>query len=233
MAIQGINLHIKKGETIAIVGLNGSGKTTLAKIILGIYMPTQGNIYSGSISYSDLSREALFDNKSAVFQNYYKYLFNLRENVTISDAGLKIEWIRVKNACQNANVPVDNITLFPLGYETLLSKRFGGVDLSGGEWQRVAIARGLYRNSNIVVLDEPTAAIDPIEEGNIYRKFIDISAGKTAVIITHRLGSARIADRIIVMEGGAIVQTGTHDTLMKENGLYKTMFESQAQWYKD
>ena len=233
MAIQGINLHIKKGETIAIVGLNGSGKTTLAKIILGIYMPTQGNIYSGSISYSDLSREALFDNKSAVFQNYYKYLFNLRENVTISDAGLKIEWIRVKNACQNANVPVDNITLFPLGYETLLSKRFGGVDLSGGEWQREAIARGLYRNSNIVVLDEPTAAIDPIEEGNIYRKFIDISAGKTAVIITHRLGSARIADRIIVMEGGAIVQTGTHDTLMKENGLYKTMFESQAQWYKD
>ena len=97
----------------------------------------------------------------------------------------------------------------------------------------MAIARGLYRNSNIVVLDEPTAAIDPIEEGNIYRKFIDISAGKTAVIITHRLGSARIADRIIVMEGGAIVQTGTHDTLMKENGLYKTMFESQAQWYKD
>lgn len=123
--------------------------------------------------------------------------------------------------------------MFPGGYQTLLSKRFGGVELSGGEWQRVAIARGFYRESNVIVLDEPTAAIDPIEEGNVYRKFIEISKGKTAIIITHRLGSTKIANKIVVMQQGKIIQTGNHNTLMQQDGVYKTMYESQSMWYKD
>ncbi len=231
--INGVDLQIAEGDIIAIVGENGSGKTTLAKLILGIYSPGTGSIYSGKKPYAELSREALFGNKSAVFQNYYKYLFHLWDNISISDLRRKPEQERLDRVSLKAGVDVLNKEVFPNGYQTLLSKRFGGVELSGGEWQRVAIARGLYREGSVIVLDEPTAAIDPIEEGNVYRKFVDISKGKTTIIITHRLGSTKIANKIVVMQKGRIVQMGDHKTLMKQEGLYKIMYESQAAWYQD
>lgn len=231
--ISSVDLQIEEGDIIAIVGENGSGKTTLAKLILGIYSPETGSIYSGKKPYTELSREALFGNKSAVFQNYYKYLFHLWDNISISDLRRKPEQERLDMVCLKAGVDMLNKEVFPNGYQTVLSKRFGGVELSGGEWQRVAIARGLYREGNVIVLDEPTAAIDPIEEGNVYRKFVDISKGKTTIIITHRLGSTKIANKIVVMQKGRIVQMGDHKTLIKQEGLYKTMYESQAAWYQD
>jgi ATP-binding cassette, subfamily B, bacterial len=116
--------------------------------------------------------------------------------------------------------------------DTMLSREFGGIDLSGGEWQRVAIARGLYRPHDTIILDEPTAAIDPLEEDRLYRMFIDSARGKTAIIVTHRLGLARIADRILVMERGRIVQDGSHDELLAVNGSYARMFHAQAAWYE-
>jgi ATP-binding cassette subfamily B protein len=120
---------------------------------------------------------------------------------------------------------------FPDGTQTMLSREFDGVDLSGGQWQRVAIARGLYRERGLIFLDEPTAAIDPIEESRVYRKFIEISKNKTAVIVTHRLGSVKIADRVIVMDKRKIAETGTHAELMERGGLYAEMFNAQAGWY--
>jgi len=233
LAVDGVSLSIEEGEIIAIVGENGSGKTTLAKIILGIYTPNSGTIYIDKKPYSQLSRNALFGQKSAVFQNYYRYLFNLQDNISISDMKHKSTQERLNIASDKAGVHITNKAVFPDGYKTLLSKRFGGVELSGGEWQRVAIARGFYREGNFIVLDEPTAAIDPIEEGNVYRRFIDIANGKTAIIITHRLGSTKIANKIVVMQQGKIIQIGNHDSLMQEKGLYRTMYESQAKWYKD
>ena len=119
----------------------------------------------------------------------------------------------------------------PKGLDTMLSREFDGVDLSGGQWQRVAIARGYYREHKLIILDEPTAAIDPIEESRIYEQFAKISSGKTAFIVTHRLGSAKIADRIIVLKKGRIVEEGSHDELIKNRGEYAHMFESQAKWY--
>lgn len=113
----------------------------------------------------------------------------------------------------------------------MLGKDFGGTDLSGGQWQRIAIARGLYRTHGMIVLDEPTAAIDPLEEADIYRRFAEISSGKTAVIVTHRLGSAQIADRIVVMDGGRIVDIGTHEELLQRDGKYREMYYAQAKWY--
>lgn len=233
VAVKNINLAIRKGEILAIVGENGSGKTTLAKLILGIYSPTSGDIFSDDVSYTQLSRESLFGKKSAVFQNFYKYLFSLEANITISDSMFTTDDDRLHYASENAGVHYANLNIFPEGYSTRLSKQFGGVELSGGEWQRVAIARGFYKNSDIIVLDEPTAAIDPIEEGNVYRRFVNISKGKTAIIITHRLGSTKIADKIIVMNAGAICEVGTHEKLIQKKGLYATMFTSQAQWYAD
>lgn len=232
LAINEVSLTINPGDVIAIVGENGSGKTTLAKIILGIYSPTLGSVYKNNVPYEELSRNGLFKEKSAVFQNYYKYLFNLRTNISISDLEMEVERERIDVASKMADLNVDNKEVFSKGYETLLSKRFGGVELSGGEWQRVAIARGLYRKSNFIVLDEPTAAIDPIEEGMIYRRFVDISKGKTTLIITHRLGSIKIADKIIVMRHGKIIQMGSHKELLKKEGLYKKMYETQSAQYK-
>lgn len=233
LAINNLSLTIKQGETVAIVGENGSGKTTLAKLILGIYKPKTGSVLKGSVPYDELSRAGIFGNKSAVFQSYYKYLFNLQDNISISDMDLEMNHERLNNVSQNAGVRYGDAGIFPNGYDTLLSKRFGGVELSGGEWQRVAIARGIYRKSKVIVLDEPTASIDPIEESNVYRRFVDISKGKTAVIITHRLGSTKIADKIIVMKHGQIVQVGSHNELMTEDGIYKTMYQSQAGWYEN
>jgi ATP-binding cassette subfamily B protein len=138
---------------------------------------------------------------------------------------------RLDGICAQAGVEQDG-EAFPQGYDTMLSREFDGVDLSGGQWQRVAIARGFYRDHRIIVLDEPTAAIDPIEETRIYRRFAEISRGKTAIIVTHRLGSVKLADRIAVMKGGSICETGRHEELLAAGGEYARLYASQEQWYR-
>ena len=155
---------------------------------------------------------------------------SLSENIGISDTSKLDDSAHMKEVVQVTGVNTDKN--FPEGYDTMLSREFGGVDLSGGEWQKIAIARGFFRKSEVIVLDEPTAAIDPNEELKMYAKFAEISKGKTSIVVTHRLGSARIADRIIVMSQGEILETGTHEELLAHNGDYAKMYAAQKQWYK-
>lgn len=225
--INNVTVTLKAGETIAIVGENGAGKSTLVKLLMGIYSPSSGAVTIGGLDTATTPAEELYDGISAVFQNYQKYKMTLNQNVVISDVDTKNTPI---NAMYQADVD-PNSTTYPEGDNTMLSKEFNGVDISGGQWQRVAIARGLYRTHNLVVLDEPTAAIDPIEETKIYHKFAEISKCKTAIIVTHRLGSVKIADRVIVMSEGVISQIGTHDELLDQDGIYANMWKEQAKFY--
>lgn len=232
-ALSEVSLEVKKGETIAIVGANGAGKSTLMQLMMRLYLPTAGSVRIDGIDTTEASPQSVYRRISAVFQNYQRYKMTLANNIDISDPADEDQATVNRNiaiASEKAGSHLDQ-NRFPQGYETMLSREFGGVDLSGGQWQRIAIARGFYRDHELLILDEPTAAIDPIEETRVYEKFREISSGKTAIIVTHRLGSTKIADRIIVMAHGQIVETGTHEELMRQGGHYAEMYATQAKWY--
>lgn len=227
--LDNVSLKINTKETIAIVGENGAGKSTLMKVILGLYLPTKGDVIFEGYNTKEISRNSIFSKSSAVFQKFQKYKFTLGENVSISD----INRVDPKNIIKNleeVDMSMDK-ECFTDGLDTMLSREFDGVDLSGGQWQRIAIARGLYNFNNLIVLDEPTAAIDPIEEGKIFNKFKEIAKDKTAIIVTHRMGTVKIADRVVVLDDGKIIEVGTHEEIINKNGKYKEMYEAQSKWY--
>lgn len=223
-----ISLEIKSGETLAIVGQNGAGKTTLVRLITGIYNPTQGDITIGNLNTSKISPVCIYESVTGVFQKFQKYKMTLDDNVKISQMK---KGDPISGHAVASGIDIDNADIYPKGIETMLSREFDGIDLSGGQWQRVALARGFYRDHKLIVLDEPTAAIDPLEETKIYKQFIEIAKDKTAVIVTHRMGSAKLADRIVVMDNGRIVDIGTHEELMQRGKLYYEMFTAQSVWY--
>ena len=229
LILKDINLKIDAKETIAIVGSNGAGKSTLMRVLLGLYPATKGEVLINGYDMKNISNESIFKNTSAVFQKFERYKFDLRENITISDINNSKDE-KVLDVLDETDIEV-NSRSFENGLDTLLSKEFGGTDLSGGQWQRVAIARGLYKFNNFIVLDEPTAAIDPVEEGKIFNKFKELSKDKTAIIVTHRMGTVKIADRVVVLDKGEILQIGTHEELLSINGQYKTMYDAQSKWY--
>ena len=231
-SIKHLSLELKPNETVAVVGENGAGKSTFAKLLLGLYIPTQGTVRIDGVDTRELDPQAGYRNLSAVFQNYQRYKMSIRENVSISETEKEDDEERIQQALVQADWHIDEGRMTE-GLDTMLAKEFGGTDLSGGQWQRLAIARGLYRSHQLIVLDEPTASIDPLEESAIYQKFAEISRGKTAVIITHRLGSARIADRILVLDHGELVESGTHTELLAAKGQYSRLYEAQAKWYTD
>ena len=228
-ALDNISLTIGDRQTVAIVGENGSGKTTLCRTIMGLYSPSEGTVFYNNIPISSVSWT---DGVSAVFQKYCKYKMTLRDNICISDIDKVNTDSRIKELCRQCRVNLGQ------GYDTsdlntFLGRNFDGIEISGGQLQRIAIARGLYRDSNLIILDEPTAAIDPMEETRLYFDFAGICEKKTAIIVTHRLASAQIADRIIVLKEGKVVQDGSHEELLRVEGEYKRMYELRQKWYAE
>jgi len=230
-AIKDINLKINNGETVAIVGENGSGKTTLVKLLTGLYEPSSGDVFYDNINTKNISQQSMHKNITAVLQRYQRYQMTLGENIVISEMSKVFTLDELNNACNNAGVTF-NQDPFIYEYDTILSREFDGIDLSGGQWQKIAIARGIYRTHEIIALDEPTSAIDPMEETRMYQQFAKISSEKTAIVVTHRIGSARIANRIYVMKEGELVESGTHFELLEADGEYSRLYHCQEKWYK-
>lgn len=226
-AITNVSLDIADREIIAIVGENGAGKSTLVRLLTGIYRPSEGKVLIGGLDTTKISSTSVYKGVSGVFQKYQRYKMTLGENVSISDNSVETDQKQINSVLSEAGFEMGSMKL-----DDMLSPEFNGIDLSGGQWQRVAIARGLYRVNDFIVLDEPTSAIDPIEETRIYKQFEQLAKGKCAIVVTHRLGSAKLADRIVVMDSGQIVDIGTHEELMSHPGKYVTMWEAQAQWYE-
>lgn len=231
-ALNGITVTLQPGERIALVGENGSGKTTLAKILLGLYAPTSGRMTINGVNVTELDPHWWRTQVAAVFQDYVKFEVTARENIGFGDVAQLSDDNGVVQAAQQSGADAMIMTL-PHAYETVPGKAFDetGVDLSGGQWQKLAIARAYRRRAALVVLDEPTAALDARAEVEVYRQFRDAAVGRSALLISHRLGSARLADRIVVLEQGQIVESGTHAALVKAGGRYAEMYHVQAAWY--
>lgn len=231
MVLENFSIKIPVGQKLAIVGANGAGKTTFVKLLVGLYHPTEGEILINGINIGDINTEEYFKLFSVVFQEINILPFSLYENITCEDSSTKKDIHKIISDT-NLNTVVDTL---PKGIETSLKKILDetGVELSGGQNQKVAIARALYKNAPIMVLDEPTAALDPIAENEIYRCFDQIVAGKTSIYISHRLVSTIFCDRILVFEQGKVIEEGTHEDLMQKHGRYYQMYELQSRYYKE
>ena len=230
--LSSIDLAIRPGETVALVGENGAGKTTLTKILLGLYQPTGGAVTVDGTDLREIDLDSWRDRSGAVFQDYMTYAFTARENIGMG----RIEELENTRAIREAAVRSGAhaaIEDLPQGYETLLGREFeGGRELSRGQWQSLAIARLYLRDAELLVLDEPTSALDALAEVEVYRQFLDLSSDKSVLLISHRLGSARLADRVAFLKDGEIVEQGTHDELVEAGGAYAELFEMQAEWYR-
>lgn len=218
-ALDNFTVHITPGEVVALVGPNGAGKSTLAALILGLYKPASGTIRVEGADESDGPRG------SAVFQDFVRYLLPVRDNVGFGDLQHLDDDPVLQQALREAGSHLEN------ELATWLSTEFGDRDLSGGEWLRIAIARGLLARSGLIVLDEPTAAIDPLAEVELVRRLLALGKDRTTIVVSHRLGIARLADRILVMDQGRLVEQGTHEQLLAANGLFAQMWRAQASWY--
>lgn len=219
-AISGIDLKINPGEKVAIVGINGSGKSTLSKLLLGEFEPTKGEVLIGGVSSKKLKEPEIYDKRSQVSQFFNRYEMSLKENISFEN-DLNLSESDVKSFVKKKG----------LNLESILGREFGGVELSGGEWQRIAILRGFNKTSEFITLDEPTSAIDPINEKEIYDFFDNNSDGKTEIIITHRLGAIKYVDRILVMENGKIIEDGDFRELTERQGKFKEIYDSQSELF--
>ena len=232
--LKGVNLTIDAGESLALVGINGAGKTTLVKLICGMYVPTKGEILINGKQISDYNIEEYYSMISAVFQEIKAVAFTIFEFVASVD-------MERKNAREDAVAAMkaagiwEKIETLPNGIDTHLQKGVyeDGVDLSGGELQKLVLARAIYKDGSILVLDEPTAALDPIAENNLYLKYRELTKGKTSVYISHRFASTRFCDRIVLLGDGVVQESGSHDELMKLDGQYAYMFGVQSKYYKE
>lgn len=230
MVLKGVSFKVRAGEKISLVGRNGSGKTTILKLLLGLYTPTSGRILllgRDIVSYTDSERAKII---AVVFQDYSKFQLSIRENVSLSCLEKKEDDASITKALDEAQL----YALTDKNYDQELGKlESDALDLSGGQWQRLSIARALFTDKEILFFDEPLAAADPIQEANMYDRLQQLSVGRTSIIISHRMGSVKKSDRIIVLDGGQIVESGTHDQLIREKALYYEFYTAQSAWYKE
>ncbi len=230
-ALQDVSLTIAEGEIVALVGENGSGKTTLAKLLAGLYRPDEGSIRWDGVDISTVDRGDLSRAIAPIFQDFVRFHLPARDNIALGRVDSVDDLERITNAAQYADADAF-ITQLPQGYDTMLGPEFeGGTDLSVGQWQRIALARAFFRGAPFVILDEPTASLDARAEHDLFERIRDLLAGRTVLLISHRFSSVRGADRIYVLDGGRVVESGTHDQLMADTGLYAELFSLQAAAY--
>jgi ATP-binding cassette subfamily B protein len=230
--LNGIDLRIKSGEKIAIVGQNGAGKTTLIKLICKLYQPVSGKILVNNVDLADLNIKDWHRNIGILFQDYNTYpQLTVKENIIMGNPEAPVDEIAVRLAAEQADAS-EFINKYKNGYDQILGEKYkDGVRPSTGQWQKLAIARFFYRNAPLVIFDEPTAAIDAVSEYNIFNRIYEFFKGKTVIIISHRFSTVRNADRILVLEGGKIVEDGNHQKLMAMGGKYAEAFLLQAKGY--
>ena len=230
--LKGLTFKINNGEKASIVGENGEGKSTMIKLLLGLFSPDKGEILVGGKKLDNYPLSVRTKIFGPVFQDFPRYSITLKENIGIGDINEIANDEKIMQAALKGKA--DEFTeKFENSYDTLLGRDFeGGVDISGGQWQRIAIARAFMGSKPILLLDEPTSQLDPMAEANLYNEFAGMVENKTALFITHRLGSTMITDRIFVINGGKIEEVGTHDELMQTDGIYSKMFHAQKQWYR-
>jgi ATP-binding cassette subfamily B protein len=230
--LEDVSLFIRPGEVVALVGENGSGKTTLIKLLCRLYDPTGGTITIDGIDLRQFETKALRNEIAIIFQDYAHYHLTARENIWFGNIALPPDHERVVAAARRSGAD-DVIRTLPHGYDTILGKRFeAGEELSIGEWQKVALARAFMRDAQIIVLDEPTSSMDARAEYEAFQNFHQLVSGRTAILISHRFSTVRMADRIYVMQHGSIIEGGSHEELLRLGGTYARLFEMQALHYR-
>jgi len=219
------------GEKLAFVGENGAGKTTLVKLLARMYDPLEGTISIDGVDIRKFKIESYRKMIGVIFQDYVRFSFTASENVAVGQIEESQNEPQIQTAAEKS-LADSVIRKLPGGYSQMLGKRFAeGIDLSGGEWQKIALARAYMRDAQIVILDEPTAALDARAEFEVFKRFSELTSGKTAVIISHRFSTVRMADRILVLKNGEMLEIGTHEELLEKKGLYAELFQIQAQGY--
>jgi ATP-binding cassette subfamily B protein len=231
-AVRHLSFTLKAGEVLALVGENGAGKTTLVKLLARLYDPDEGRILLDGVDLREYDLDVLRRNIGVIFQDFVRYHLTAAENIAVGQIDARDDRERIVEAARRS-LADEVIEKLPGGYDQVIGKRFkNGVDLSGGEWQKVAIARAYMRDSQLLILDEPTAALDARSEFEVFQRFKELSDGKTAVLISHRFSSVRMADRILVLEAGQVEAVGTHEELLAQRGRYAELFELQAAGYR-
>ena len=229
--LKDISFDIKAGEKIAFVGQNGAGKTTLTKLLLRFYEPTSGEILLDGININQYNKADYQEYFGVLFQDFFKYEFSVKENIAIGKIDEINNYERIQKAAE-LSLADEVVSELKYGYEQQLGKRFAkGQELSGGQWQKIALARAYMKNAEVMILDEPTSALDAKAESEVFERFIGLIKDKTSVIISHRFSTVRQADRILVLQEGKILESGTHNELMENNKLYAQLFTLQAEGY--
>ncbi len=231
-AVRGLSFSFEPHERIALVGENGAGKTTLVKLLARLYDPDEGRILLDGLDLRDYDLDSLRKNIGIIFQDFVRYDFVLRENIGVSQVDALDDDARIREAARRSLA--DSVAKrVPQGFDQMLGRRFdNGVELSGGEWQKVALARAYMRDAQVLILDEPTAALDARAEYEVFLRFAELTKGRMAVLISHRFSTVRMADRILVLKGGELVDDGTHEELVARGGLYAELFSLQAAGYR-
>lgn len=234
--LKNLSFIIEKDKHYSFVGINGAGKTTITKLITGLYDEFEGEILINGINIKEYTQSQLKKLTSVVYQDFAKYFISIKDNIALGNLNYTDEKLKEKDIDNAIKlIELDNlVSKLDKGKESNLGKiKSDGIDVSGGQWQRIALARNILSDASLKILDEPTAALDPISESNLYDEFKEISKGKTTIFISHRLGSTKLADEIFVIENGKVIEKGSHRELMNINGKYANMYESQRSWYCD
>jgi ATP-binding cassette subfamily B protein len=230
--LNGLNFHLHAGERVALIGENGEGKTTLVKLMTRLYDPSEGQILLDGIDLREYDLDDLYREIGVIFQDFMRYEMTARENIAVGQIAAR-DNLRMLKAAAVKSMANEVIERLPHDYDQMLGRRFeSGVDLSGGEWQKVALARAYLRDAQVLILDEPTAALDARSEFEVFKRFAELTSGKTALFISHRFSTVRMADRIVLLENGRIAEDGSHDELSRLGGKYAEMFELQAASYR-